>query len=317
MDPLLSAFQPLRLGKYTSVTTSSSILLPSIPHLYKLAQLPIVLHVSLQPSHNPDYSEITAIRQSGFIFLQSETLQEAQDIALSAHALAIKSGKGVIHFFDPANSVHDDPILIEDRELVKGVLDIGGSRAYPAVTESDTSLYLDDGRHPMIPETPVPSLEIQQDRPASKIGSSPSPSKGTKQDGSSSGSSARESSADSRPSISSATSVSSVSTRPVSSDDIVDFLKRIWSQLNVATGRNYRPFEYSGPNNAEYALFIFGSTGVFVDEILQATSSDEFAKCGIITARLYRPWLATSLRDTIPSSVKKIAVLEQIRKKTT
>lgn len=97
-DPLLSAFQPLRSGKLVSVTTASSILLTSIPHLYKLAQLPIVLHVALHPLNYPDYSEITAIRQSGFVFLQSETLQEAQDIALSAHALAIRSGKGIIHF---------------------------------------------------------------------------------------------------------------------------------------------------------------------------------------------------------------------------
>ena len=57
-DPLLSVFQPIRAGKLTSVTTTSSILVKSIPHLYKLAQYPVVLHVSVAPSGFPDFSEI-------------------------------------------------------------------------------------------------------------------------------------------------------------------------------------------------------------------------------------------------------------------
>ena len=64
-DPLLSCFTPIRSGKLTSVATSSSILIKSIPHLYKLAQYPVVIHVSVQPSSYPDYSDITSIRQCG------------------------------------------------------------------------------------------------------------------------------------------------------------------------------------------------------------------------------------------------------------
>ena len=318
MDPLLSAFQPLRLGKFVSVTTSSSILLSSIPHLYKLAQYPIVLHVALHPLYHPDYSEITAIRQSGFVFLQSETLQEAQDIALSAHALTIRAGKGVIHFFDPANSIRDDPIQIENKELVWGILDNGAARAHHTAREGESSLYVDDGRKPTITENNVPSLDSQQIQATSKrLDPSPSPSKGAKGDESSAGSSARESSADSRPSLSSATSLNSTTTRIITSEDVHDFISQIWSHIAVATGRKYQAFEYSGPSNAEYALFVFGSTGIFVDEILEANPSDEFAKSGIITARLYRPWLGARLTESLPSSIKKIAVLEQIRKKTT
>ncbi|KAK4950566.1 hypothetical protein LTR28_007011 [Elasticomyces elasticus] len=125
VDPLLSVFQPMRSGKLVSVTTGSAILVRSIPHLYKLAQYPVVIHASLQPNGFPDYSDITSIRQSGFIFLQSESLQEAQDIALSAHALAIKSGKGVIHFFDSSNLANDQPIPHESAKVVKRVLDNG------------------------------------------------------------------------------------------------------------------------------------------------------------------------------------------------
>jgi len=251
------------------------------------------------------------------VFLQSETLQEAQDIALSAHALAIRSGKGVIHFFDPANSVRDDPIPIEDRELVRGILDDSKSRSYHSAIEGDRSLYVDSGTHPEMIENNVPNLASKQTQGAGINDPSPPPTKTAKGDESSSGSSARASSVDSRPSLSSATSFSSTITRAVTSEDIGDFITRIWSHIALATGRRYQAFEYSGPENAEYALFIFGSTGVFVDEILEANPTDEFVKCGIITARLYRPWLGAGLTQAIPSTIKKIAVLEQIRKKTT
>lgn len=317
MDPLLSAFQPLRSGKLVSVTTSSSILLPSIPHLYKLAQYPIVIHVALSPYRYPEYSEITAVRQCGFIFLQSETLREGQEIALSAHALAIKSGKGVIHFFDPANSEKDDPVSAEEPELVKSVLDVKAARDYQSTSAGTSSLYVDEGRQPTIIENEISSTESGQPPPiVSREATVASQAKDKNGDESSVGSSVRESSADSRPTISSTSSINSTMIRPVTSEDILGFLSGIWSQISTATGRTYQAFEYSGPDDADSALFVFGSTGVFVDEILEAKSSHEFAKCGIITARLYRPWIGANLIESIPQSVKRIAVLEQIRKKT-
>ena len=317
-DPLLSAFQPLRSGKLVSVTTSSSILLQSIPHLYKLAQHPIVVHVSLQPFRQPDYSEITSIRQSGFIFLQSETLQEAQDIALSAHALAIQSGKGVIHFFDPANSLDDDPIKIENRELVKGLLNTEAARRDHSRIIGDYPLYVDDDGQSMATESNLPLVENQKSRTLDgEVSFNVQPPKVSRGEESSVGSSARESSADSRPTVSSATSLDSTNPRPMTSEDLFDFISHIWSQLSTATGRTYEAFEYSGPSNAEYALFIFGSTRLFIDEISAANASDEFAECGVITARLYRPWLGSKILDSVPPTVKRIAVLEHIRRKTT
>ncbi|CAL8578297.1 Sulfite reductase [NADPH] subunit beta [Xanthoria parietina] len=319
VDPLLSAFQPLRSGKLVAVTTSSSVLLPSVPHLYKLAQYPIVIHVSLHASPTPDYSDITAIRQSGFVFLQSETLQEAQDLALTAHALAIKSGKGVMHFFDPANSRDDSPIEPEDPELVRDVLGLNTTRALLPLPENCTSIYVDDGRRAtMAEETTSASESSQSDRLTTKgLPSGNVIEKPSSGGGSSVGSSVRESSADSRPTVSSATSIENPSTRPVTSDDVYELLETIWSKINRATGRSYRTFEYTGPENAESALFIFGSTGLFVDELGAAKSSDEFAKCGLITARLYRPWNGLHLAESLPASVRRIAVLEQIRRKTT
>lgn len=314
-DPLLSTFQPLRSGKLVSVTTPSSILLSSIPHLYKLAHYPIVIHVSLHPLHHPNYSEITSIRHSGFIFLQSETLQEGLDIALTAHALAIKSGKGVIHFFDPANSEHEKPIPPEDKALVKALIDLSAARAYQVSVTEESTLYADTGKRAVITESDVDIPE-----PKSTPIKSLAPDSSTNSpagDGNSVKSSVRGSSAGSIPTASSVTSISSTVTRPVTSDDIYSALDEIWSQISSATGRHYQAFEYSGPNGAESALFIFGSTGVFVDEIQVAKPSDDFSKCGIITARLYKPWLGSKLIEAIPPSIKRIAILEQVRRRTT
>ena len=317
-DPFLSAFQPLRSGKIVSVTTPSSVLLSSIPHLYKLAHFPIVIHVALYPLHHPEYSEITAIRQSGFVFLQSETLQEGLDIALCAHALALKSGKGVVHFFDPTNSKGDDPIPLEDRALVKEVLDLSSARAYQSAAIGGSALYVDSGRQALITESNLQTLDITR---SSSVAARPSvvdvQTREKNGEGSSSRSSNRASSADSGPTASSATSISSVTTRPVNSQDIHEFLTQIWLRISLATGRQYQAFEYSGPSDADSALFIFGSTGLYVDEIQAAKSSDEFSRCGIITARLYRPWVGLNLVNSIPPSVNRIAVLEQVRKKTT
>ncbi|KUJ16240.1 sulphite reductase hemo protein, beta subunit [Mollisia scopiformis] len=319
-DPLLSVFTPIRNGRLVSVTTSSSILVSSVPHLYRLANLPVVIHVSLQPSHYPDYSSITSIRNSGFTFLQSETLQEAQDIALTAHALAVKSGKGVIHFFHAGSSAHDNHIPFENVEVVQAILNLDLVRAFQNSKIGGTSIYADDGRVATIAETPAPVPVIASAMEGVETTSAPSVNTPIVSSKSSVGSSksGRESSVDSGNSVSSATTVDATVIRPVTSDDIYNFVTAIWAQFREGLGREYTPFQYSGPSNAEDAIFIFGSdVGAFAQEIDAAKPNEVYAKSGVITARLYRPWLGAKLVATIPKSIKRIAVLEQIRRKTT
>ncbi|ORX95793.1 sulfite reductase-like protein subunit beta [Clohesyomyces aquaticus] len=320
-DPLLSVFQPIRAGKLTSVTTTSSILVKSIPHLYKLAQYPVVIHVSVQPVGFPDFSDITSIRQSGFTFLQSETLQQAQDIALTAHALAIKSGKGVIHFFDSGAIAMSKQIPHENRELVRAVLDLDTVAAFQRTTTEENGLYADDGR--------TATLSVARSQVATTHGQ-PTGIVSPADDGktlhlpdrtstreSSTGSSRRESSTMSGASESSATTVESLALRTVSSEDIYRFATQIWANIKEATGRSYDAFDYTGPANAEAALFLFGAdTAIFANEI-DSSESEQYSSVGLLTARLYRPWLGASLLPLLPKSIKRIAVVEQVRRKTT
>jgi len=322
-DPLLSTYAPLRAGKLVSVTTPSSILLSSIPHLYKLAQYPIVLHVALSTPY-PDFSEISSIRQCGFTLLQSETLQEAQDLALTAHALALKSGKGVIHFFDPSNSLQDNAIWAESRDLVHALLGSHRGHRASAVEPPEEILYANDGRVATISDLGLPTTAAAAPPTTSAASADVlSPGRlysaiGTTDTSSVTSSSRRHSSSASVPTSSAATTVEAPITRPVSATDIFTYVSEIWAVINRLTGRSYSAIEYSGPPDAEAALFIFGSTGVFVDVLDSDDAPPDLANVGIITARLYRPWLGGAvLLDSIPKTIKKIAVLEQIKRKTT
>ncbi|KAK5112634.1 hypothetical protein LTR62_003949 [Meristemomyces frigidus] len=311
-DPLLSVYQAVRAGKLTTVTTDSSVLIKSIPHLYRLAQYPVVIHVSLHSAGFPDYSDITSIRNVGFTFLQSSSLQEAQDLALTAHALAIRSGKGVIHFFDAANSKADQPIAHESRRLVEEVLDVSLARQYQGMKSEDSSLYVSEGR-PQVRDIGLRDtaelVEVKGDSTATSSESS--------QSSASSSSSDRKNSSGGASEAESATTVDSQA-KPVSSEDIDFICESIWSQIRGQTGRKYSAFNYTGPANAESALFLFGSDpGLFAAEFASATQADFFRHVGLVTPVLYRPWLSERLTETLPRSVKRLAVLEQVRRKTT
>ena len=320
-DPLLSAFQPVRAGKLTSVATMSLVLVRSIPHLYKLAQYPVVIHVSVEPAGFPDFSDITAVRQCGFIFLQSETLQQALDISLTSHALAIRSGKGVIHFFDSGAIASSRPIALEDRNLVAQLLDVHGLVALRKEASGEDTLYANDGRKAMlsVARSQMDAAHVTPGQPAGSASNKLAATLDrTSARASSTGSSQRESSAASRASHSSATTVESLASRPLSSDDIYRFVTQIWAAIKDATGRSYDAFEYTGPPNPEMAVFLFGAdTALFATEIDSVAPTEQYANAGIITARLYRPWLGASLAPLLPKSIKRIAVLEQIRRKTT
>lgn len=312
-DPLLSAFHPLQAGDAVSVVTGSSVLLSSVPHLYRLANSPIVIHVALEPSPFPDYSVISSIRQCGFTFLHSETIQEAQDIAITAHALAHRSGKGVIHFFDPANSANENAIEAENVDVIRSLLNLGRSSASQSGAQT---LYADSGRVATVSEEVAESSAVQGGIASTLTPPAQTPSS-VSVDNSSVGSSRRDSSTDSHATSSAATTVdAAASVRPVSAADIFDWTGQIWTVLSQSTGRTYRAIEYTGPSDAKSAIFIFGSTGVFVDVLAKAEANSELENIGLMTARLYRPWIGGQIVNSIPSSVEKIAVLEQVRKTT-
>ncbi|KAI0998207.1 Sulfite reductase [NADPH] subunit beta [Podosphaera aphanis] len=315
-DPLLTVFSHLHNRKLVSVTTTSSILVPSISHLHKLAQFPVVLHVSLFPPGFPDYSAITSIRSTGFTLLQSESLQEAQDIALTAHALATRSSRGVIHFFDSGSSIQDSHILFENMNLVKTLLDHDTVITSHANRGSER-ISVDDKKSSTVTEATESSSAVIHNTMNSQI---EEPVTNTLPNAFSiySNDSSPEISENRKLSVSAEKVTELLTERAVTSDDIYTFLVAIWKSFQEILGREYSPFHFYGPLNAESAIFVFGSdVRTLVRELDSAKSKDIYPKAGIISVRLYRPWIGSKLVAQTPSSVRRIAVLEQIRRKTT
>ncbi|MDM7993782.1 MAG: pyruvate:ferredoxin (flavodoxin) oxidoreductase, partial [Candidatus Fermentibacter sp.] len=98
----------LQAGALTTTFTASQGLLLMIPTMYKIAGelTPAVFHVSARAlacqglSIFGDHGDVMAVRQTGFALLASNSVQEAMDLALVAHAATLKARIPFVHFFD-------------------------------------------------------------------------------------------------------------------------------------------------------------------------------------------------------------------------
>jgi pyruvate-ferredoxin/flavodoxin oxidoreductase len=98
----------LQTGALTTTFTASQGLLLMIPNMYKIAGelTPTVFHVTARTlaahalSIFGDHSDVMATRATGFAMLASSSVQEAQDMALIAHASTLEARVPFMHFFD-------------------------------------------------------------------------------------------------------------------------------------------------------------------------------------------------------------------------
>ncbi len=78
------------------------------------------------------------------------------------------------------------------------------------------------------------------------------------------------------------------------------------------TGRQYHLFDYVGAPDAEKVIILMGSTADTVEETVDYLSL-KGEKLGILKVRLYRPFSASHMVEALPSSVKRIAVLDMTK----
>lgn len=105
----------LQTGSLTTTFTASQGLLLMIPNMYKIAGelTSAVFHVSARSlaaqglSIFGDHSDVMATRSTGFALLASGSVQEAQDMALIAHAATLEARVPFIHFFDGFRTSHE------------------------------------------------------------------------------------------------------------------------------------------------------------------------------------------------------------------
>ena len=105
----------LQTGSLTTTFTASQGLLLMIPNMYKIAGelTSTVFHVSARSlaaqglSIFGDHSDVMATRSTGFALLASGSVQEAQDMALIAHASTLEARVPFLHFFDGFRTSHE------------------------------------------------------------------------------------------------------------------------------------------------------------------------------------------------------------------
>lgn len=105
----------LQTGAMTSTFTASQGLLLMLPNLYKIAGelTPAVVHVASRTvathalSIFCDHSDSMTARLAGMGMLSSNSVQEAMDMALIAHAATLESRIPFLHFFDGFRTSHE------------------------------------------------------------------------------------------------------------------------------------------------------------------------------------------------------------------
>ena len=105
----------LQTGSLSTTFTASQGLMLMIPNMHKIAGelTPTVFHVAARSlaaqalSIFGDHQDVMAVRNTGFAQLAANSVQEAHDMALIAHASTLKSRVPFVHFFDGFRTSHE------------------------------------------------------------------------------------------------------------------------------------------------------------------------------------------------------------------
>ncbi|MDR1730629.1 MAG: pyruvate:ferredoxin (flavodoxin) oxidoreductase [Synergistaceae bacterium] len=83
-------------------------------------------------------------------------------------------------------------------------------------------------------------------------------------------------------------------------------------EINRLTGRDYGFFNYHGAPDAERVVISMGSSCTALTEVVDWLSA-RGEKVGLVTVHVFRPFVPERLLKVIPSTVKKIAVLDRTK----
>jgi len=257
----------LQTGSLTTTFTASQGLLLMIPNMFKIAGelTAAVFHVSARTlathalSIFGDHSDVMATRSTGFAMLASSSVQEAQDMALVAHASTLEARVPFLHFFDgfrtsaEVNKVErltDEEIrALVDDELVRQHRSRALSPDHPVLRGSAQN----------------PDVFFQ----------------------------ARE----------------NVNSYYAACPDIV---QKVMDRLADVAGRQYHLFEYTGAPDAERIIVMMGSGAETAGETAKYLN-ERGDKVGVVNVHLYRPFSVKHFLESLPPTVKVIAVLDRTK----
>jgi len=121
----------LQTGSLATTFTASQGLLLMIPNMYKIAGelTPAVFHIAARSlaaqglSIFGDHQDVMAARQTGWAMVCSNSVQEAHDLALIAHAATLEARIPFLHFFDGFRTSHEvGKIEMIGQEVVRAMI---------------------------------------------------------------------------------------------------------------------------------------------------------------------------------------------------
>ncbi|MBT3754690.1 MAG: pyruvate:ferredoxin (flavodoxin) oxidoreductase, partial [Candidatus Cloacimonetes bacterium] len=95
-------------------------------------------------------------------------------------------------------------------------------------------------------------------------------------------------------------------------DAAPEIIQEYMNELAKVVGRQYHLFDYVGVPDAEKLIIAMGSSVETIEETINYLNA-KGEKLGLIKVRLYRPFSVNAFIDTIPQTVKKIAVLDRTK----
>lgn len=257
----------IQAGALTTTFTASQGLLLMIPNMFKIAGelSPTVFHVSARTiathalSIFGDHSDVMATRGTGFALISSNSVQEAQDIALIAHTSTLESRVPFLHFFDGFRTSHEiNKIEQLSHDDIRKMIDDNLVRSHRARALSPD--------HPVIRGTAQnPDAFFQ----------------------------ARE----------------TVNPYYQACPDIV---QKVMDKFAKTVGRQYHLFDYDGAPDAERVIVMMGSGGETACETAEYLNK-QGERVGVIKVHLYRPFSVKHFLETLPPTVKSIAVLDRTK----
>ncbi len=122
----------LQTGALTTTFTASQGLLLMIPNMYKIAGelTSTVFHIAARSlaaqglSIFGDHSDVMAARNTGWVMLSSNSVQEAHDFALIASSATLEARLPFLHFFDGFRTSHEvNKIELLEDEVLRAMID--------------------------------------------------------------------------------------------------------------------------------------------------------------------------------------------------
>ncbi|MCX7648786.1 MAG: pyruvate:ferredoxin (flavodoxin) oxidoreductase, partial [Elusimicrobiales bacterium] len=95
-------------------------------------------------------------------------------------------------------------------------------------------------------------------------------------------------------------------------NDMPKIFEETFKEFEKLTGRKYNLFDYVGDPNAENVIVIMASGADVVEETVKYLNK-KGEKVGVIKVRVYRPFSVEHFLNTLPKTVKKIAVMDRTK----